>query len=119
MRLSNELLLDSGDASGDLTSTQGLVAHVFGYSIQMVITGNIEGTVKLQGSSDPVPDANFKVATFPVANWTDIDCSSKLITGAGTLVYDVADVFYNWVRVVYTATSGTGTLTIRLNTKGF
>jgi len=119
MRLSNELILNAGDASGDLTSTQGLVAHVFGYSIQIVITGTPEGDIKLQGSSDPVPDASFKVSTFPVANWTDIECSTKTITGAGTLTYDVADVFYNWVRVIYTATSGIGTLTMRLNTKGF
>lgn len=119
MRLLNEKLADSQDASTSFNSTQGLLASVFGYDIQAVITGTVTGTMKLQGSCDPVPDANFKVATFPVINWTDIASSSASVTGAGIVNYNVAESFYNWVRVVYTAASGTGTITVTLNTKGF
>lgn len=119
MRILNEILLNAGDASGDLTSNHGLLAHVFGYSIQAVITGSAAGTLKLQGSSDPVPDSNFNVVSYPVSNWTDIVNSSEPVTGAGTVIYNVEGVFYNWVRVVYTSSSGTGTMTIRFNSKGF
>jgi hypothetical protein len=119
MRLLNEILLQDGDASVDLTSEHGLLAHVLGYSIQAVITGTANGTIKLQGSNDPVPDANFQVRQYPVVNWEDIADSTQAVTGAGTVFYNVADVFYNWVRVIYTSSSGTGTITIRLNTKGY
>lgn len=119
MRVLNEVLLAAGDASGNLTSEHGLLAHAGGYSIQVVITGTAAGVLKLQGSDDPVPDSDFRVRTYPVVNWTDIDDSSEPVTGAGTVVYNVRGVFYNWVRVVYTAASGTGTMTIRINTKGF
>jgi hypothetical protein len=119
MRLLNEVLLNAGDASVNITSMHGLVAHVFGYNIQIIMTGTAAGSVKLQGSSDPVPDSNFNVANFPVTNWTDIERSTYPINGVGTLDFNVADSYYNWVRVVYTAASGTGTMTIRLNTKGF
>jgi len=119
MRILNEILLDEGDASGNLTSRHGLLAHMIGFSIQAVISGTAAGTLKLQGSSDPVPDSQFNVATFPVSNWTDIADSSEPVTGTGTIEYNVRSVFYNWVRVVYTSSSGTGTMTIRFNTKGF
>lgn len=119
MRVLNEVILTAGDASGNLTSDHGLLAHVIGYSIQIVVTGSATGTVKLQGSSDPVPDSQFNVKSFPVQNWTDIANSDQNITGAGSVMYNVDDSFYNWVRVVYTSTSGTGTMTIRFNSKGF
>lgn len=119
MRVLQEILLNAGDASGDLTSEHGLLAHAFGYSIQVVITGSAAGSISLQGSSDPVPNSNFNVRTFPVANWTDIADSLEAVTGAGTVMYNVANASYNWVRVIYTSASGTGTMTIRLNTKGF
>jgi hypothetical protein len=119
MRLLNEVLLNAGDASVNFQTPHGLVAYVFGYNIQLIIAGTPVGVVSLQGSSDPVPEANFKVPSFTVANWTDIAGSSQNVTGAGTLDYNMADSYYNWVRVIYTSTSGTGTITVRLNTKGF
>lgn len=120
MRLSNVVLLNAGDASGNLTSTAGLIAHVFGFNIQIVITGSPVGVLKLQGSSDPVPDAQFPPSgNWVPTNWTDIKDSSVNVTGAGTVDYDVGDAFFNFVRVVYSSSSGTGTMTIRMNAKGF
>lgn len=119
MRLSNEILLNKGNASGNLISNQGLVAHVFGCTVQAIVEGSATGSLKLQGSNDPVPDASFKVVTFPVANWIDITDAVAPINGTGAGEFELADVFYNWIRAVYTAGSGTGTLTIQLNTKGF
>lgn len=120
MRLLNELLSDAQDASVSFNSSPGLLAHVFSFSIQGVITGTAAGTMKLQGSNDPVPDANFRqTAVWTPTNWTDIADSAEPITGAGNIMYDFNHCpGYNWVRVVYTASSGTGTITLRLNTKG-
>lgn len=119
MRLLNEILLANQDASTSFNSPAGLLASVFGYSIQAIITGTAAGTMKLQGSSDPVPDSRFPAAWPTPVNWTDVKDSSEAVTGTGTIMYNVADVEYNWVRVVYTSSSGTGTISITLNTKGF
>ena len=129
MRILNELLLGTksssgvvtgADASVSQTSAHGLLAHMIGFSIQAIITGTAIGSLKLQGSSDPVPDSNFPASgNWNVSNWTDIADSSEPVTGAGTIEYNVKSVYYNWVRVVYTSSSGTGTMVIRFNTKGF
>jgi hypothetical protein len=86
--------------------------QMFGYSLQIIFTGNPNGTLKLQGSNDSV-----QLIKDPV-NWTDIQGSSVVITASGNTVYNVTDVMYNWVRVVYTAVSGTGTCVINANGKG-
>lgn len=121
MRLLNQVLLNAGNAAGNLTTIAGLLAHVFAFSIQVVITGTAAGTLTLQGSNDPVPDANFpSTPVWTPTNWTEIANSSEPVSGAGTVMYDFNQTpGFNWVRVVFTSSSGTGTMTIRLNTKGF
>lgn len=119
MRIIREVILDTVDGTQDQISLHGLLAHTFGFSIQLLITGTIAGSVKLQGSDDPVPDSNFLATTMTVTNWTDIVGSTQSITGAGTLTYNVSDSMFNFVRVIYTYGSGTGTITAIFNGKGF
>lgn len=120
MRVVNEVIFNALDGSVNQTSVPLIVDHSWGYAIQLVITGTVAGTVKLQGSCDPGPNANFQAANDTQAvNWTDIANSSLPITGAGTLTYDVVKTAYPFVRVVYTASSGTGTISARFNAKGF
>ena len=119
MRVLHEILLPSSDASITEISLPGLLAHVWGYSVQAIFTGTPVGSIRLQGSSDPAPDANFSAANYPVVNWTDIANSTQVVSGAGTVAYDVVKTGYNWVRAIYTASSGTGTVTIQFVTKGF
>jgi len=119
MRVIRELLLDGADGSVNQTSLHGLLTHSVGNSIQIEITGTLVGSLKLQGSSDPVPDSNFQAKTMKVDNWTDMLGSTQAITGSGTVMYNISDTFFNWVRVVYTSTSGTGTITAAFNAKGF
>lgn len=120
MRVLNEILLPVSDASISQTSNPGILDHAWGYAIQVLITGTATGTVKLQGSCDPGPNANFQAANDPQAvNWTDVLNSAQPVTGVGSVAYDVVKTAYPFVRVVYTAASGTGTITAHLNTKGF
>lgn len=119
MRIINELILNNADASVPQTSLNGLLANAFGYSIQIEITGNVIGTLQLNGSDDDVPESNFSAATYAVTNWTPIDNSQRAVTGAGSITYNVNDAMYNWVQVVFTPASGTGTITARFNAKGF
>lgn len=117
MRILREVLLTAGDASGNLNSAPLLLAHAVGYAIQFEITGAPVGTVKLQGSNDPIPDAQF-IPAAPV-NWTDISGATAAVSAAGSGMFNASGVYYNWVRAVYTFTSGTGALSIQGNAKGF
>ena len=74
------------------------------YAIQVVFTGTPTGTFKLQGSCDPIPQARVEVQT--PTNWSDIINSSIAVSAAGNLMWNVSEIGYNYVRVVYTDTSG-------------
>lgn len=75
-------------------------------SIQGVWTGggSPTGTFKVQVSNDQVNDG------ASVTNWSDYPSSSIAITTDGDLIYNISNLGYRWVRLVYTRTSGTGTL---------
>lgn len=119
MRILNETLLTDGDVSGDLSSAPLLLAYAFGYAIQAVFTGSPSGTLKLQGSNDSVPNAQF--VETPPSNWTDIDGSSTSISASGTVLLNAQGVYFTWVRAVFTPSMspGTGTMSVTGNTKGF
>lgn len=121
MRSLNESILTNGNAAGDLASSVVSLEYQLGCSIQATMTGAPVGTLKLQGSNDfgTIQPAGPDNGGAGVVNWTDIADSSGPVTGAGTFSWNYNGVFYKWIRVVYTFTSGTGTINIRINTKGF
>lgn len=122
MRVYNiPLQLTSTTLNTNITSQALQLYSMLGFSIQIVFTGTPTGTLKLQGSSDPVPqaDPNSLVPT----NWTDINNSSQAISAAGSFLWNVSDVQYNYVRLVYTdGSSGMSTAVVTsaiFNGKGF
>lgn len=120
MKQYNEPIIIAGDASGNLESTPAQIGSYLGYTIQFIISGNPTGTATLQGSIDvgqPIPMQ--PVFGQGVTNWEDIANSSYPVTGAGQIVWNVGRSFYKWVKVVYTATSGTGSITARIQPKGY
>jgi len=87
------------------------------FAIQIVFTGTPTGSFQLQASCDPgaASAATFQQTTVnnPV-NWTNIG-SSTSVNAAGSVIWNIVDVGYNWVRVVYTDSSGgsaTSTITV-------
>lgn len=124
MRNSQENLLAIGgtqtsmgtDMTNNLTSPAIFLGHVVNYSVQAVFTGTPNGVFLLQASNDPGVSAN----DWPKAvNWTDITSSTVTVTGAGDLAINVVNSGYQWVRLVYRATSNSGTLTVaQIVTKG-
>lgn len=110
MRIHNDSILAAGNMSGNLTSDSTPLDHIYGFAIQCVFTGSPVGTLKLQSSCD-LPN------TTPV-NWTDVSGSEQSISAAGSHVWNFSGLFADWVRVVYTRTSGSGTLNVRINMKG-
>jgi hypothetical protein len=103
-------------STATLTSTPVRLESVDRYSIQAVYTGAPVGSLKLQASNDPLPTGTG--AAESVTNWTDITGSTEAVAAAGSSLWvDLAAVF-QWVRVYYTKTSGTGTLSARIVVKG-
>ena len=124
MRINNEDLLIAGPV--DMTTSFELppvyLGHICNYSIQLVFTGAPNGTYTLQCSNDP---GNPNVRPLDperyenVVNWTTITGSAQPILAAGDHTYQVQNAGYPWVRVVWTASSGSGSLTsARSNVKG-
>lgn len=123
MRISNEDLLTSGPVS--LTTSTTLrpiyLGHIAQYAIQLVFTGTPGGNFTLECSNDPGhPNAQSKVEqSEDVDNWTTVADSAQAIAAAGNHVWNAENVGYLWVRVVWTQTSGTGSLiSARVMAKG-
>jgi len=123
MKISNDSLIT---ASVDLASSANLTGVYIGQAalaaVQLVYTGTPAGNFKLQGSCDKgQPNASTEAQQLVgVSNWSDVT-SATTISAAGSMIINVVDPGYHWVRVVWTAT-GAGTtplLTVaRLATKG-
>lgn len=100
----NTLVITNGDMSGDLESPSHDMSIIDGFCVQAIFTGSPVGTLEIQVSLNDT-------------DWETLADSSVAVSGAGSEVYNVSRVFYDKMKVVYTATSGTGTLNVQLNTK--
>lgn len=116
MRVKNEDLLDESGPV-DLTSSTELkpvwLGHIANYAIQLVFDGAPVGSFKLQASNDlgNSTSASASMQDSGITNWTDIADSAAAISAAGDVMWQVENAGYNWVRVVWTVTSGSGNIT--------
>lgn len=78
----------------------------------LVIDTTIAGSVKLQKSDEPGTDEYPHV-------WFDVGSSSQNFSGSTTLNWGITDIGYRALRAVVTVTSGTVTVRVRVNAKGF
>lgn len=115
IRVKNEDLLNgtTPDLSGNWSSEAIPLESIEDFSIQLIFTGAPVGSFKLQGSNDPGQAlANTRaLMSSKIVNWTDIGDSTQAIAASGDHLYTVRDAAYNWVRVVWTFSSGTGSIT--------
>lgn len=83
-------------------------------AFQVVFTGVPTGTFSLQGSCDPVIEPiPYQIGTanlnVPV-NWSTIVNSPYAVTAAGNYLWNVSEIGFQWIRLVYTdGSSGTST----------
>lgn len=101
----NYKILTAGSMATSLTSSAVDLSRVDGYSIYAKWTGAPVGTIKLQASLDGI-------------NYVDYPSSTSTVNGAGDIIWEVTTAFYDKIQVVYTRTSGTGTLDVQINGKG-
>lgn len=127
MRTFNKQIATSVVLNENINSAYIPLKSIVLYSIAAIVTGTPTGSIKLQASNDPeTNDTQYNAtASAPPAvgpsNWIDIADSSFNLTSAGETFWNVKDVGYNYVRVVYTDTSGgtsTATMKIIFNGKG-
>lgn len=124
MRIANDTLIPNGPQAmvGAFSLEPVWLGHIVNYAIQLVWTGVPEGTLKLQASNDKgrQDKTNGGWDTSTIVNWTDVQDSDQDISGAaGNHVWNVENCGYLWVRVVWTPTAGTGSLTVaNMNAKG-
>jgi hypothetical protein len=114
----NELLMAAGDMSVSINSDPIDVRNLVIASLQIVMTGAPIGTIKLQCSNDTFEYLKQPGIQPAAVNWTDIADSSLGVSAAGNIVYNLTSLGYDQLRVVYTAVSGTGTMSIRMVGKG-
>lgn len=110
MKYVRDTLISAADGSVNVTSAIIDSNQLISISLQAVATGTIAGTAKLQFSDDP----GFPHRPDPI-NWNDVPSATVAVASAGSYAIPKTDLCYRWLRVVYTATSGTGTLTVNFN----
>ena len=122
MRIANQSLQTTATSLGASADLPAIwLGHICNLSVQLVWTGSPVGSFKLQASNDAgSPNAgNDPLLAQNVTNWTDIDGSAVSVSVAGNIMWNYQNCGYNFIRVVWTRTSGTGSLTVaRINTKG-
>jgi hypothetical protein len=107
MRTLNDLVISAGDAAqASVTSETVDVQHICMVSAVVVMTGSPVGTLK------------FQVSNNLGANWADTAITSA-VAAAGVFYMTFPDVATQYVRLVYTKTSGTGAINAWINGKGF
>lgn len=107
-------------ASGFVTDPLYL-GHIVNFSIQCVFTGTPGGNFTLECSNDEGQGDKVlnKYSSEGVVNWTTVADSAFVVAAAGNVTWDVQNVGYRWVRVRWTQTSSTGSVTsARYNVKG-
>ena len=103
MRYINDSIMDAIDASVATTNSEVIDSKMCKkLSLQCVATGTAAGTIKVQFSNDILA---------PV-NWSDIASATIAVSGAGVTQLAPIDVCYQWMRCVYTKSSGTGTISL-------
>lgn len=109
MNFFSDVVLNGVDASTNQTSGSIKASLTVLASVQAVVSGTAVGTLKLQASND-ITNAT---------NWSDVPSASVAISGAGTYLIPKTELCHSFIRVVYTSTSGVGTLSATLAVKNY
>lgn len=124
MRFAGVQILSNASMLSNINSIGIDVSQMALASIQAEWTGAPVGSFKLQISNDilpPAPSTSNPVGPDPAANvrnWSDYTNSTTAVSGSGNFTWNMVYVGYRWVRLVYTATSGTGSVSAAFSGKG-
>jgi len=94
-------------AGANVSSSAVFAANLLYCSAQITATGTEVGSLKLQASNDNL-DA---VPSSTPTNWSDIPSATVAVSSAGAYLIPSTQICYQYVRLVYTHTSGSGNIT--------
>lgn len=100
--------------------TPYLMERLEGFSICAAVVetvATVAGSFKLQASNNAFADDAIN-RTNAGAVWVDIPSSSVPVSGAGNFFWNVSDVNYEAVRIVWTSTGGDGNVSVYFLAKG-
>lgn len=103
-------LVAAGDMSASITSLATNIQQVDNVGIQLNFTGSPTGTFSVQVSADHTEDVNKNVIV--AGHWESLTLSpTPTASGtSGDIYIDLNQLSAPWVRIVYTRSSGTGSL---------
>lgn len=97
-------IVTAGSMAATITSSTITLASKTGYAMQAVYTGSPVGTLTVEGSNDGT-------------TWSTVTDSTVAVSAAGSTLYNISGVQYELARLLYTFTSGTGSLTVYASSK--
>ncbi len=109
--------ITNGDMStASITSAVTNIGNWDNIGLQFVWTGSPVGTFAVQVSIDHAQDQFGNVTN--AGTWVPLTLSPSPITSLGSPIYiDMTQLSAPWIRVVYTKTSGSGTLQTYISAK--
>lgn len=113
MRSYNEPIINAADASTNQTSIIVKSENLHKLSLHVSMTGTAAGTVKIQMSNDEPANG------LAPSNFVDISGATVAVSAGGNFIIPSFDICYNYIRAVYTFTSGTGTVTAKAHLIGY
>ena len=108
----------SGDMSAaSITSLVTNIQYIDNICLELTFTGSPTGTFSVEGSVDYRQDFNGNVQN--AGHWVPITLpTAPVASGApGSILIDMNQLSFPYIRVVYTKTSGTGSLTATIGGK--
>lgn len=118
---STQMILDTTDMALTITSQGVTLNSIYAYSVQAIWSGGtVNGTFHLEGSNFAGDVTGMATQQPADTDYTIIADSTQVVTGSpGSILYDVTECSYRWVRLVFVPTGGSGgTLRATINTKG-
>lgn len=106
----------SGATSFNTEATPTNVDFLDNCSLLVTYTGSLVGTLSILVSNDV---AELNPTRLPI-NWVALNFGTTIdgIDGTGTtLQFNLNQLPYSWLAISYTATSGTGNITVKLTSK--
>ena len=111
--------IDAGDMSANITSSITNIQFLDNIGIQLNFSGSPVGDFQIEVSADYAQDLNGAVSN--PGNWTPVllgymlsgsyTMDDVIPSSVGSPVYiDLNQLSAPWIRIVYTATSGSGSL---------
>lgn len=110
-------LMNAVSMGASATSSAVGIQYLDNVAIQLNFTGTPTGTFAVQGSLDYSQTSTGTVIN--AGNWIPLTLASSPVASgaAGTILLDLNQLSFPWVRVVYTRSSGTGTLDSYISAK--